>query len=119
MLGSIGCHGLKRKVPARFVATMCETVGIDYEDFADSFFGTPPPGLPPLRDDADHTIELVPGAAPVFLQMFRLSRDEGDAVKENVTDLLRNGLIGESSSPFGAAVFFVSKKDGSKRMVID
>ena len=36
MLGSVGCHGLKSKVPARFVATMCKTVGIDYEDFADS-----------------------------------------------------------------------------------
>jgi hypothetical protein len=40
-------------------------------------------------------------------------------VRKQVGDLLNKGLIEPSSSPFGAPVLFVAKKDGSLRMVID
>ena len=82
-------------------------------------FGTPPPGLPAERGEADHAIELLPGAAPVFKQMFRLTKEERLAVEKEVADLLEKGLIEPSNSPFGAPVFFVNKKDGTKRMVVD
>jgi hypothetical protein len=40
-------------------------------------------------------------------------------VDKQVTELLKHDLIEPSSSPYGAPVLFVAKKDGSLRMCID
>ena len=40
-------------------------------------------------------------------------------LKEQLTDLLEKGFIRPSTSPWGAPVLFVRKKDGSLRMCID
>jgi len=40
-------------------------------------------------------------------------------VEKQVSELLQQGLIQPSWSPFGALVLFVAKKDGSLRMCID
>jgi hypothetical protein len=37
----------------------------------------------------------------------------------NLTDLLEKGLVEPSTSPYGAPILFVGKKDGSLRMVQD
>ena len=42
-----------------------------------------------------------------------------DAMKKELDQLLKNGAIEPSVSPFGAPVIFVKKKDGSLRMCID
>ena len=39
--------------------------------------------------------------------------------RRQVKELLKHGLIEPSSSPYGAPVLFVGKKDGSLRMCID
>ena len=44
---------------------------------------------------------------------------ELDAMKKELDQLLQNGSIKPSISPFGAPVIFVKKKDGSLRMCID
>ena len=44
---------------------------------------------------------------------------ELDAMKKELDQLLQNGSIEPSVSPFGAPVLFVKKKDGSLRMCID
>ena len=51
--------------------------------------------------------------------MYRLSFAEKEEVKKQLTELLSKGLIEPSASPFGAPILFVSKPDGSLRMVID
>jgi len=74
--------------------------------------------LPPERNTA-HTIPLEPGHKPPFRPIYRLSPVELAEVENQVTELLKNGLIEPSSSPYGAPVLFVTKKDGSLRMCID
>ena len=51
--------------------------------------------------------------------MYRLSPSELEAAKAAVKDLLSKGLIESSSSPYGAPILFVTKKDGSLRMCVD
>jgi hypothetical protein len=40
-------------------------------------------------------------------------------VKSKLTDLLEKGLVEPSTSPYGAPILFVGKKDGYLRMVRD
>jgi hypothetical protein len=40
-------------------------------------------------------------------------------LKQQLEDLLKKGFICPSKSPFGAPIFFVTKKDGTKRMCVD
>ena len=42
-----------------------------------------------------------------------------EEAKKQIAELLEKGWIKPSSSPFGAPILFVAKKDGSLRMVID
>ncbi len=51
--------------------------------------------------------------------MYRLSPNEIKEVQRQVTELLARGYITPSTSPYGAPVLLVPKKDGSLRMVID
>jgi hypothetical protein len=51
--------------------------------------------------------------------MFILSPKELAEVEKQVAELLKLGLIEPSSSPYGAPVLFVGKKDGALRMCID
>ena len=86
--------------------------------FADVFPADLPPGLPPERA-IGHTIPLIADAAPPFRGMYRLSVIERQEVEAQVKDLLAKGFIQPSTSPFGAPVLFVNKKDGGLRMCID
>nr|GFC26780.1 putative reverse transcriptase domain-containing protein [Tanacetum cinerariifolium] len=72
------------------------------------------PGLPPIRP-VEFQIDLVPGAAPVAQAPYRLAPSE---MKE-LAELSDKGFVRPSSSPWGAPVLFVKKKDGSFRMCID
>jgi hypothetical protein len=76
------------------------------------------PGLPPVRQVEFH-IDLVPGAAPVARAPYRLAPSEMKELSEQLQELLDKGFIRPSSSPWGAPVLFVKKKDGSFRMCID
>ena len=51
--------------------------------------------------------------------MYNLSHPEQDAIEEYIQDSLAAGNVRPSSSPVGAGVFFVKKKDGSLRPCID
>jgi len=71
-----------------------------------------------MRDNG-HTIPTESGTTPPFRPMFKLSLKEFEEVEGQVKELLKHGLIEPSSSPYGAPVLFVGKKDGSLRMCID
>ncbi|GJT57367.1 putative reverse transcriptase domain-containing protein [Tanacetum coccineum] len=75
-------------------------------------------GLPPARP-VEFQIDLIPGAAPVARAPYRLAPSEMKELSEQLQELSDKGFIRPSSSPWGAPVLFVKKKDGSFRMCID
>ncbi|GJY85454.1 putative reverse transcriptase domain-containing protein [Tanacetum coccineum] len=60
-----------------------------------------------------------PEAAPVARVPYRLAPSEMKELSVQLQELLEKGFIRPSSSPWGAPVLFVKKKDGSFRMCID
>ncbi|GJS23539.1 putative reverse transcriptase domain-containing protein [Tanacetum coccineum] len=75
-------------------------------------------GIPPARQ-VEFQIDLVPGAAPVARAPYRLAPSEMKELAEQLQELSDKGFIRPNSSPWGAPVLFVKKKDGSFRMCID
>ncbi|GJR43867.1 putative reverse transcriptase domain-containing protein [Tanacetum coccineum] len=75
-------------------------------------------GLPPTRQ-VEIQIDLVPSVAPVARAPYRLAPSEMKELSEQLQELSDKGFIRPSSSPWGAPVLFVKKKDGSFRMCID
>jgi hypothetical protein len=88
------------------------------DEYRDVFPVELPKGLPPRRL-LDHSIELVPGSAPPYRPSFRMSPLELQEVKKQVDELLEQGHIQPSRSPYGSPVLFVKKKEGSLRMCVD
>ncbi|GJZ13549.1 putative reverse transcriptase domain-containing protein [Tanacetum coccineum] len=76
------------------------------------------PGLPPVRQ-VEFQIDLIPGAAPVARAPYRLAPSEMQELSNQLQELADRGFIRPSTSPWGAPVLFVKKKDGSFRMCID
>ncbi|GKD95129.1 hypothetical protein Tco_1374966, partial [Tanacetum coccineum] len=58
-------------------------------------------------------IDLIPGAAPIAQAPYRLASSEIKELSEQLKELSDKGFIRPSSSPWGASVLFVKKKDGS------
>ncbi|GKA79206.1 putative reverse transcriptase domain-containing protein [Tanacetum coccineum] len=75
-------------------------------------------GLPPIRE-IEFRIELTPRATPVAKSPYRLAPSELEELSRQLRELQDKGFIRPSSSPWGAPVLFVKKKDGSFRMCID
>ncbi|GKE39925.1 hypothetical protein Tco_1463330 [Tanacetum coccineum] len=76
------------------------------------------PGIPPTRQ-AEFQINLMSGAAPVARAPYRLAPSKMKELSNQLQELSDKGFIRPSSSPWGALVLFVKKKDGSFRMCID
>jgi hypothetical protein len=66
------------------------------------------PGMLPDRD-IEFVIQLKPGTAPIHKTPFRMTTPE----------LLEKGFICPGSSPWGAPMIFVLKKDGTQRLCMD
>ncbi|KAJ9565973.1 hypothetical protein OSB04_001939 [Centaurea solstitialis] len=76
------------------------------------------PGIPPDRQ-IEFGIDLVPGAAPVARTPYRLAPPELQELSRQLQELPEKGFIRPSSSPWGAPILFVKKKDDSHRMCVD
>jgi hypothetical protein len=76
------------------------------------------PGMPPDRD-IEFIINLMPGTAPISKRPYRMLVNELEELKKQIRELQEKGFIRPSSSPWGAPVLFVKKKDGSHRMCVD
>ncbi|GJV27700.1 reverse transcriptase domain-containing protein [Tanacetum coccineum] len=76
------------------------------------------PGIPPIRQ-VEFQIDLIPGAAPIARTPYRLAPSEMQELSNQLQELTDRGFIRPSTSPWGAPVLFVKKKDGSFRMCID
>ncbi|GJV14646.1 putative reverse transcriptase domain-containing protein [Tanacetum coccineum] len=76
------------------------------------------PGLPPVRQ-VEFQIDLIPGATPIARAPYRLAPSEMQELSNQLQELADRGFIRPSTSPWGAPILFVKKKDGSFRMCID
>nr|GEY63588.1 putative reverse transcriptase domain-containing protein [Tanacetum cinerariifolium] len=74
--------------------------------------------IPPTRQ-VEFQIDLVPGATPVARAPYRLAPSEMKELADKLQELTNKGFIRPSSSPWGAPILFVKKKDESFRMCID
>jgi hypothetical protein len=87
--------------------------------YQDVFCENLPPGSSAIQDPAENTIPLEPGSKPPFRKSFRLSPAELAELKKQIREFLERGWIQPSTSPYGAPVLFVKKKDGTLRCCID
>ena len=76
------------------------------------------PGLPPQRE-IEFAIDVVLGATPASITLYRMAPAELKELKLQLQELLEKGFIRPSVSPWGALVLFVKKKDGTLRLCID
>jgi len=67
----------------------------------------------------DHVIDLKETFKPRKGRIYPLSKNKREEVQNFVEDQLRKGYIRPLKSPQMSPVFFVDKKDSSKRMVMD
>ncbi|GJT63219.1 putative reverse transcriptase domain-containing protein [Tanacetum coccineum] len=74
--------------------------------------------LPPIRE-IEFRIELILGATPVAKSPYHLTPSELEELSGQLKELQDKGFIRPSSSPWGAPVLFVKKKNGSFRMCIN
>ena len=75
-------------------------------------------GFPPKRA-IEFRIDLIPGAQPVSRPPMRMSTKENEELKKQLLELESKQLIQSSFSPWGSAVVFVKKSDGTLRLCID
>jgi len=73
----------------------------------------------PVRKVWDHTIDLREEFKASKAKVYLLPRNERDEIQKFVDEHLKKGYIRPSKSEQMSPVFFVGKKDGEKRMVID
>jgi hypothetical protein len=71
-----------------------------------------PKGLPPPRCH-DHQIHLLLGTAPVVVRPYQYPQLLKDEVERQCDDMLTQGIIRPSTSPFSSPVLLVKKADGS------
>ena len=89
-----------------------------YIEFSDVFDKVKANRLPEHRP-YDCPIDLQPGKEPPWGPIYNLSPTELEVLREYINENLANGFIQHSKSPAGAPIFFVKKKDGTLRMVVD
>ena len=73
----------------------------------------------PTDREIEFVIETYPEAKPFSKTPYRMAPAELKELKEQLQELLKKKFIRHSTSPWGAPVLFVKKKDGTLRMCID
>ncbi|GJZ19931.1 hypothetical protein Tco_0556521, partial [Tanacetum coccineum] len=109
-------HATTKKAKDKSEEKRLENVPI-VRDFPEVFLEDLP-GIPPARQ-VELQIDLIPGAALVARAPYRLAPSEMKELSDQLKELSDKGFIRLSSSPWGAPVLFVKKKDGSFWMCID
>ena len=79
---------------------------------------SPPDHEPPSRSVKHHII-LKPDAVPIKRRPYPLPPKKLEAMRSQVEDLSKNHWIEPSTSPWGAPILFVPKKNGDLRMCVD
>ena len=99
-----------------------ESLGEICFDYQDTFF------LPGDRlsctNAVKHTIHLEPGTVPINTRPYRLPESQREEIDRQVTNLLEEGVIVESNSPWCSPILVVPKRAGADgeqqwRLVVD
>ena len=75
-------------------------------------------GMPPDRD-VEFLIDLKPGTGPIAKRTYPMATDELKELKKQLEEFMQKCFIRPSSSPWGAPILFVKKKDSTQRLVTD
>ena len=78
-----------------------------------------PPDKEPPERTVKHDIKLTKDACPIKRRPYPLPPHKLDAMHVQIRELETNGWIEPSSSPWGAPILFVPKKNGEWRMCVD
>ncbi|XP_019228846.1 PREDICTED: uncharacterized protein LOC109209936 [Nicotiana attenuata] len=79
----------------------------------------PPTTLPPHKGSFDHRIPLKEASNPVNKRPYRYPGIKKDIIEKLVQEMLDQGVIQLSCSPYASPVVLVGKKDGSWRLCVD
>ena len=82
-----------------------------------SVFDTPTSLLP--HRTQDHYIPLIKGSGPVKVMPYHYPHSQKEEIEKLVADMLIEGIIQPSKSPFLSPIILVKKKDGSWRVCTD
>nr|KYP37785.1 Transposon Ty3-I Gag-Pol polyprotein [Cajanus cajan] len=77
-----------------------------------------PSGLPPTRPH-DHHIPLTPNSNPVNVKPYRYPHYQKDIMTQLISDMLTDGIIQPSNSPFSSPVLLIKNKDGTWNFCVD
>ena len=87
---------------------------VEYDDvFIEELIDLPPP------QELVHEIELLLGTQPIAKSSYKMSLSKALELKHQLNQLLEQGFIQPSVSPWGAPVLFQKKKDGTYQLCID
>ena len=73
-----------------------------------------PSGLPPPRAQ-NHSIPLIQGSGPIKVKPYRYPHSQKFQIESTIHDMLREGIIVPSTSPFSSPIVLVKKKDDTWR----
>lgn len=93
---------------------LIEDLIVQFEDIFEE-----PTTLPPFRDNHNHKILLKEGSDPVNQRPYKYALYQKNEIDKIVEEMLTNGTIQTSSSPYASPVVLVKKKDGSWRLCVD
>ena len=87
------------------------------EEFPDVFPNELPGHL--VDREIEFTVDILSGTQPISKTPYRMAPAELRELKSQLQELLDKGFVRPSTSPWGAPVLFVKKKDGTLRLCID
>ena len=90
----------------------------EYHEYTDVFSKSKAETLAPYHP-YDLWIDLEKYSHPLVGTIYSLSKFEQETLKKFIDENLTNEFIRSTSSPHGALVLFVKKKDGSLRLCVD
>lgn len=92
----------------------------EIQDLLKSFpdFFLQPKELPPVRPH-DHHINLLPNTKPINVKPYRYPHLQKATISKLIMEMLNEGIIKPSHSPFSSPVLLVKKKDGTWRFCVD
>lgn len=95
-----------------FAITNVEAINLVVKELVEEFpvVFSEPKELPPFRKHHDHKIQLVEGANPVNQRPYRYALHQKNEIDKIVDDVLVNGTIHSSSSPYASPMVLLKRK---------